>query len=333
MSAMMPASKLSLIAIAVAVVLVLFAFLLPLDILEYLSLNVVGEPPINGRSWLDGVAELGGELSMRFLAAWGVAIMVLGAVLLLRKEGRPVSRPPASRGELVTYVSGVAAFFVANELIGYGWWDPGGFLGMGPLYAPSIASLVAFGIVPILVMRACKLGSSAFAASREGLPRNLAIVAVIAFGYGLVSCIWHCCSFFDAKMYYFYFVTKIIQLWAMCSYFYMWGLPMLEALFKKGPLPPALVTAVLFGICYPWHTVGFAVTFAAFGFLLAVLARKTGSFLPGLVLLFLAYIFHTGLPWNGPGFTIYVLQPVSIAVACIIAFLVVIRRASRGSKP
>ncbi|MEX2684976.1 MAG: hypothetical protein Q6373_025600 [Candidatus Sigynarchaeota archaeon] len=329
---MRSAKKLEMTAIAVASILVLFAFFLPLDIMEYLSLNVVGEPPINGRSWLDGVGELGGELSMRLLAAWGVAITVLGAVLLLWKESKPVSRPRASRGELATYVAGIVAFFAANVLIGYAWWDPDGSLGMGPLYAPSIASLVAFGIIPFLVKWKCKLDSSAFAASREGLPRNLVIVAVIAFGYGLVSCIWHCCSFFDVKMYYFYFVTKIIQLWAMCSYFYMWGLPMLEARFKKGSLLPALLTAVLFGICYPWHTVGFAITFAAFGFLLAVLARKTGSYVPGLVLLFLAYIFHTGLPWNGPGFTIYVLQPVSAGIACILALLVVNRRVGRESK-
>ncbi len=119
----------------------------------------------------------------------------------------------------------------------------------------------------------------------------------------------------------------------MCSYFFMWGLPMLEAWFKKGPLLPVIVTAVLFGICYPWHTVGFAVTFAAFGLLLALLTRKTGSYLPGLIMLFLAYIFHTGLPWNGPGFTIYVLQPVSIVIACSLAVVVVIRRTGQGSKP
>ncbi len=209
---MIPAKKLAWIAIAIACVLMLMAFLLPLDVMEYLSLNVVGEPPINGRSWLDGVAELGGEMSMRLLAAWGVAIMVLGAILLLRKEVKPLSRPPASRAELIIYFAGIAAFFAANVFIGYKWWDPAGFLGMGPLYAPSIASLVAFGIVPILVKRWCKLSSTAFAVYREGLPRNLAIIAVIAFGYGLVSCIWHCCSFFDVKMYYFYFVTKVIQL-------------------------------------------------------------------------------------------------------------------------
>ncbi|MBN2153810.1 MAG: hypothetical protein JW839_20295 [Candidatus Lokiarchaeota archaeon] len=315
---MQPVPRLAAAAVAVAAALILLVFLLPRDAMEYLSLNVVGEPPINDRSWLDGVAELGGELSMRFLAAWGVLIVVLGAMFLLRKEGKPFSRPPASRAELITYAVGVAAFFTANLLIGYAWWDPDGFLGMGPLFLPSVASLAAFGLLPHLARRKCHLPTSALATSREGLPATIAAVAVVAFGYGLVSCIWHCCSFFDVKMYFFFFVTKLFQLWAMCSYFFMWGLPMLEARFKHGPLP-SLITAVLFGICYPWHTVGFAITFAAFGFMLAVLTRRTGSYIPGLVLLYLAYIFHAGLPWHGPGFSVYVLQPVSMLIACMLA--------------
>jgi hypothetical protein len=304
-------------------ILLLIVFLLPLDSMEYLSLNIVGEPPINGRTWLEGVQELGGEMSMRFLAAWGVVIMVLGAAFLLKKEAKLTSRSPPSRAELPVYAVGIAAFFVVNLLIGYGWWDPDGFLGMGPLFVPSIVSLIALGLTPYFVRNRCKLDANVFFTSRSELGRNIAILAIIAFGYGLVSCIWHCCSFFDAKMYFFFFVTKLVQLWAMCSYFFMWGLPMLDARFKASPWP-AIITAVMFGICYPWHTIGFAVTFAIFGFLLSIIARKTGSYVPGLALLYLAYIFHAGLPWHGEVFSILALLPVSIVVVGLLAFLPIV---------
>jgi hypothetical protein len=312
-------------------ILLLIVFLLPLDSMEYLSLNIVGEPPINGRTWLEGVQELGGEMSMRFLAAWGVVIMMLGAAALLKKEAKPTSRAPPSRVESLVYVAGIAAFFAVNLLIGYGWWDPGGFLGMGPLFVPSIVSLITFGLTPYLVKNRCKLDANAFATSRSGLGKSTAIVAVIAFGYGLVSCIWHCCSFFDPKMYFFFFVTKLVQLWAMCSYFFMWGLPMLDARFKSGPWP-ATITAVMFGICYPWHTVGFAITFAIFGLLLSIIARKTGSYVPGLALLYLAYIFHAGLPWHGEVFSMLALQPVSIVVVCLLVFLPIVTSHLRKEK-
>jgi len=212
----------------------------------------------------------------------------------------------------------IAVFFVVNVAIGYGWWDPGGFLGMGPLFAPSMASLVALGTVPFIARARWHLEKSDMTTSRAGLPRNIALAATIAFGYGLVSCIWHCCSFYDPKMYFFFFVTKLVQLWAMCSFFFMWGFPMLLQRFKKGWLA-TIVTSVLFGLTYPWHTVGFALTFMVFGFLFCILARKTGSYVVGLALLYLAYIFHAGLPWHGNAVTVFFIHPMSLAlIACLI---------------
>jgi cellulose synthase/poly-beta-1,6-N-acetylglucosamine synthase-like glycosyltransferase len=98
---------------------------------------------------------------------------------------------------------------------------------------------------------------------------------------------------------------------------------MLDARFKASPWP-AMITALMFGICYPWHTVGFAATFAIFGLLLSIIARKTGSYVPGLALLYLAYIFHAGLPWHGAVASIYALQPIAIALVCLLVLMSVV---------
>ncbi|MHA1294944.1 MAG: hypothetical protein ACTSQJ_20100, partial [Promethearchaeota archaeon] len=70
--------------IVLAIILIIIILILPLSVLEYLSIEVVGEPPINGKSWMEGVSELGGALSMRILAIIGVLIIVLTLPFLLK---------------------------------------------------------------------------------------------------------------------------------------------------------------------------------------------------------------------------------------------------------
>jgi len=305
---------------------------IPLDILEYLSLNVVGEPPINGMTWMEGVDALGGPLSMRLLATWGIVIMVTVASWFLKQQEPPTTatRREVTRAEYALFFISTGIFFVVNFAIGYAWWDPAGFLGMGSLFFPSIASLVVLGCIPAIASKVFKLDRNEFASNTATFKKTAIPMAIAAFGYGLVSSIWHCCSFFEPKIYFFYFVTKIVQLWGMCSFFFKWGFKMF---MNRGVKFAYVVTSVLFGLCYPWHTVGFAITFMIFGFLLCVITKKTGSYLAGMLLLYLSYIFHTGLPWQGAEITILIIHPVSIGMVFVVLILGIWMNGRRSAKP
>ncbi len=183
-----------LILVGTALSIVILA--VPLDILEYLSLEVVGEPPINGRTWMEGVYELGGEISMRLLAILGVAIVVLSSSFVLNWENKPLNKREVNNLELLTFFLAVITFFTVNILIGYDWWDPDAFLGMGALFIPSILSLILLGLLPTLFSKTFKIPRDALAVNTENLKEISITMILIAFGYGLISVVWHCCSFF-----------------------------------------------------------------------------------------------------------------------------------------
>ncbi len=305
--------------ILLEIFLSILILILPLDFLEYLSLEVVGEPPINGRTWMEGVEELGGELSMRLLAILGVMIIMNVVFFVLRWENKPLKERDVQKQEIFVFLLIIVIFFIVNLVIGYAWWDPNAFLGMGVLYFPSILSLVLLGLSPFILRKIYKFEKEDLAASTDNIKNILICMIIIAFGYGLISTIWHCCSFFDPKMYYFYGVTKIIQLLALTTFLFKYGLRLFLNVTK--PWIAYIIIAVLFGICFPWHTVGYAITFTGFGFLLCYLTRKTDSYLPGLVLIYFAYIFHTALPWNGPLITFTIIFPISILIVGMLIYL------------
>ena len=305
--------------ILLEIALCIVILIVPLEILEYLSLEVVGEPPINGRTWMEGVKELGGELSMRFLAILGVTIIILVVFFVLKWENKALKERDVQKQEIFVFLSITLVFFIVNFVIGYAWWAPDMFLGMGPLYFPSILSLVLLGLTPLILSKIFEFEKEDLAGSTDNIKQILICMITIAFGYGLISCIWHCCSFFDPKMYYFYGVTKIVQLWALTTFFFKYGLRLF--LNKVKPWLSYLIIAFLFGFCFPWHTVGYAITFMGFGFLLCYLTRKTDSYLPGFVLVYFAYLFHTGLPWNGPLITFTIIFPISIGILGILIYL------------
>ena len=311
-------TRLHLILALLAVVLIAIAATLPPAILEYLSLNVVGEPPINGKSWLEGVESLGGFLSMRLLATWGILLMIGVASVFLKRKNAETKPRMVENKEQILFFSVTGIFFVVNFAIGYSWWDPNGFLGIGPLFAPSIGSLIVLGIIPELVRKRLNLDQDAFFNDRRSFKQYVPFLAIAAFGYGLVSTIWHCCSFYNFNIVFFYVVTKAVQLWGMCSFFFKWGFKMFLQSLKNEKIA-YLATSFLFGFCYPWHTAGFAITFTIFGFLLCVITRKTGSYHAGFLLLYLAYIFHAGLAWQGSEVTLFAIQPISLAILGLFA--------------
>lgn len=315
--------KTNFILILIAIALISLVLFLPLNLLEYLSLQVVGEPPINGQTWMQGVESLGGPLSMRVLAIFGIILIFSLIPLILKWEKKSIEKRAVKNYELLFFLGSAIVFFVINFLIGYNWWDPDAILGLGPLFVPSIVSLVILGLLPEIARQIFKFKRMHFAESTENLKKISLIMIIIAFGYGLISLLWHCCSFFDAKMYFFYFVVKLIQLWAMCSFFFKWGFPLFLNITQEWKA--YLIISVLFGFCYPWHTFGFALTFMIFGFLICILTRKTNSFLTGMILLYFAYIFHTGLAWQGPLITFSVIYPIAIIVLGCSLFLMIRR--------
>ena len=311
--------KTHLFLLITAIGLILIILLVPLEILEFLSLQVVGEPPINGLTWLEGVYALGGQISMRILAIFGVLIIILAIPFFLKWEKRSLKTREVNWKEMLFFFVAAILFFIVNLLIGYNWWDPNGLLGMGPLFVHSLISLIILGSLPEISKLIFKFEREDFAESTSNIKEISAIMVLIAFGYGLISLIWHCCSFFDVKMYFFFFVIKLIQLWAMTSFFFKWGLKLF--LNKMKEWQAFLIISVLFGICYPWHTIGFAITFMLFGLILSYLTYKTDSYLPGLILLYFSYIFHAGLAWQGPLITFAVIYPItSILFGIILIF-------------
>ncbi|TFG18851.1 MAG: hypothetical protein EU533_07370 [Promethearchaeota archaeon] len=257
---------------------------------------------------------------MRLLAIIGVVIMTHTLYFIIKLKNTSIQKRDISDKELGVFFLTAAIFFTVNFLIGYAWWDPNHVLGMGPLFFPSIFSLIALGLIPYVFRAYFKLDKKAFASSTNNFWSFFSTMAFIAYGYGLVSLLWHCCSFFEPKMFFFFFIIKFIQLWAMCSFFFMYGFKLLLNKFSHAPWIAYLIISILFGFCYPWHTIGFAFTFIIFGLGLCILVRKTDSFWPGLMLLYFAYIFHAGLAWQGPLITFAVIFPISISLLILIVY-------------
>lgn len=299
--------------------LLLLIYFSPLEVLEFLSIEIVGEPPINGLSWYEGVEALGGVLSMRVLASLGVIIIIFLIPSIMSWSNRLIAKKDERTKEIYFFLVVTVAFFLTNILIGYAWWDPNHSLGMGPLFFPSIISLITLGLIPEIAKKIFNFTRDDFADSKANIVKISVIMIFIAFGYGLISLIWHCCSFYEPKMFFFFFIIKLIQLWAMTSFFFKYGLPLF--LSKTSKWVAYLVISVLFGFCYPWHTVGFALTFTLFGVLLCYLTSKTNSYLSGLILLYFAYIFHAGLAWQGAFLTICVIYPLTAGILAIVLLL------------
>ena len=110
--------------VSLIISLIILILVLPLTLLEFLSLEVVGEPPINGRTWMEGVNQLGGEISMRFLAILGVLIIALTLPIVLGWENKPLHEREVEKKEIIMFFIIAAVFFIVNLVIGYHWWDP-----------------------------------------------------------------------------------------------------------------------------------------------------------------------------------------------------------------
>ena len=145
-----------LISIVIIIISIIF---IPINVLESLSLNVVGEPPINGRTWIEGMWELGGEFGMKTLAILG--FVILGVCILFLMQWEPISfkKRLVRNIEIVAFFGTTGAFIIINFLIGYSWWDPNAPLGMGPLFFHSILSLIIIGLLPELFKISFKLTS------------------------------------------------------------------------------------------------------------------------------------------------------------------------------
>ncbi|MHA1270962.1 MAG: hypothetical protein ACTSPY_14305 [Candidatus Helarchaeota archaeon] len=301
--------------VIITIILTCLILFLPLEYLEYLSIEIVGGPPINGSTWIEGVYALGGPMSMRILAIIGLIIIMINVPQLLGWKKQKIERYKVSKLELSLFSIISIFLFVINYLIGYSWWDSEAFLGMGSLFFPSIITIIIVGFTPEIIKRVLKPKNQEFFNSSDNLFKSSIYIILISFGYGLVSLIWHCCSFFEVKMYFFFFVIKLIQLWGMCSFFFKWGLRLILNVLKEWQA--YLLISIIFGICYPWHTIGFAITFIFFGILICYLTRKTNSYYTGLILLYFAYIFHALLAWQGSLITFTIIYPMS-SLICII---------------
>ncbi|MHA1380892.1 MAG: hypothetical protein ACTSRG_21205 [Candidatus Helarchaeota archaeon] len=316
-------SKVSIFIILLVIFVSILIFFIPLDLLEYLSLNIVGEPPINGRLWMEGVWELGGEIGMKSLAITGFIILGLCIVLFLNWRKKTFEKRNVSNFEVFAFFGTTIVFLITNILIGYAWWDPNAFLGIGPMFFPSIISLIIIGLIPELFRIVFKFNKKDFSISKQNLHKQLIIIIASAFGYGAVSTLWHCCSFYNVTIVFFFFVIKLVQLWGMASFFYKWGLKMF--INKTRPFVAYVIISLCFGFSYPWHTIGFAITFTIFGLIMCEITRRTDSYHVSLFLLYFAYIFHAGLAWNGPEITLFIIIPISICICCILLFLLLFK--------
>ncbi|MHA1360452.1 MAG: hypothetical protein ACTSRC_20200 [Candidatus Helarchaeota archaeon] len=130
---------------------------------------------------------------MRLLAILGLLIIGILIPIIFKWEKKVSESRAVKNPELLLFFGATAIFLLANILIGYAWWDSEHILGMGPLFIPSILSLVILGIIPYIAKALFKFGQEGFANSTENLPKISLIMILVAFGYGLISLIWHCC--------------------------------------------------------------------------------------------------------------------------------------------
>jgi len=316
-------SKTTLLILLFVIAATLSIIFIPLNLLEYLSLNVVGEPPINGRFWIEGVWELGGEFGMKTLAIIG--IVIIGICITFFSDWKKIilEKRNVSNLEVLAFFGATIAFFIVNILIGYAWWDPNAFLGMGPLFFPSIISLIIIGLIPEFFRISFKFSKDNFSISKKNLNKQLILIISSAYGYGAVSTLWHCCSFFNLTMYFFFFVIKFIQLWAMTSFFYKWGFKMFMS--RTRVAFAYLIISFCFGFTYPWHTIGYAFTFTIFGLIMCEVTRRTDSYYASLFLFYFAYIFHAALPWHGPDITLFIIIPISLIICGILLFFLIFK--------
>ena len=92
------------ILVLLAAVLLCLALFLPFNMLEYLSLEVVGEPPINGLTWMAGVEALGGPLSMGILTILEVVIIFIAIPIILKWEKKPIAKKAIHKAELLFFL-------------------------------------------------------------------------------------------------------------------------------------------------------------------------------------------------------------------------------------
>jgi len=142
--------------------LLICIFYLSLEYLEYLSIEIVGGPPINGKTWIEGVYALGGPISMRVLASIGLIIIILNVPIILKWEKAPVKKLKVSKLKVFLFLIIAAILFVVNIVIGYDWWDPEAILGMGPLFFPSIITIILIGFIPEIIKRVIKNDNQEF---------------------------------------------------------------------------------------------------------------------------------------------------------------------------
>ena len=300
-------------------IVAILVFLTPLSLLEYLSGEVVGEPPITGETWIKTDYSIIGEFSMKLLAIIGLIIIVHTFYFVLKIQNAPLPERNVSRLELISFIVIALIFCGVNYLIGYNYWNPNAFLGMGLLFIPWILSYLILGLIPFIFKVIFNFKSEDFAASTTHLFSYLFTVSFIAFGYGLFSGIWHCCAFRGAIEYILFITIKFIQFFCICLYFFMYGFNLLLSKIKK-PWIAYIIISFFFALLNTLHTLSYSITYFCFGIILCILVRKTDSFLPAFFFLYLSYIFHAGLPWRGAVETITIIYPISILILIIIVY-------------
>jgi hypothetical protein len=302
-----------------------FAVFAPPSAFESVMLDVVGMEPTGffdeaggfhllpgpdrrPLTWADGHSHSGRE-AIRVMAVLGALIFFVALFRITRLPDQPLSREtPPRRWEVPAFLVFSTAFVAFSVSLGTSWWDIEHPLYFGRTFPLLIAANLFLGVWPLLAIRIGRLRPRGdLVPARRNVGLAIAVSLAVTVGYGLYSTLWHCCKMWLFADVSYFVAVKIAVLYPMLFFVYGYGYPLFERTWGKRAA--VAVCAVLTGALTPWHTLGFAVSYAVFGVALWFLMRKTGTHLTPFLVMYLAYIAHALMPWQGDAVTWYLIVP------------------------
>ena len=291
-----------------SLILIAGCFLVPAEVLESMSVLIIG---IEEDFWRKGWAE-----NLRIVAAIGFYIIAIALILLVVKsKSAPKRDSDVSKLELGTWLA-LSFIFIGVTLI-FGFTTG---ISNNPFFLwLTIGYVCGIGLYPLLAWKIFHLEPEDIGLSKRNLGLGLLIGGGLGIGYGFVSSLWHCCQVetIDEALN----TTLQLAILGCLTLFCVYGGRLLGT--KLNQYEAFLISALIFGFVYPWHTLWFAFGYALFGFFLCLLYQRTGTYATVYVAYFLGFFTHAVVPWRGFSVTWYIIIPLGILFAVFLTFYLV----------
>lgn len=300
----------------ISLVAVIGCFLIPAEILAMISVLIIGT--INEAFWWAGWEEY-----LRVLAALGFYILAISlSLFILRPNSTHDRRSELKKSEIILWltISGVSICIT---------------IFLGPLSKDSpvlfwlaIGFICVVGLYPLIAWKMFHLELEDIGISKKNTGSALIIGGGLGIGYGFVSAIWHCCrvnTIIEA-------VETPMTLAMVCclTLFCVYGGILLST--RLNPYVAFIISSLIYGFIYPWHTIWFALGYALFGFFLCLLYYRTGNYITVYVGYFTGFLTHAIVPWRGFIVTCFLIIPLGTVFAIFLTFYLIYLIAYKNKK-